>query len=142
MEKNNDALRRLRMSWPKLRILKLLPYSYVPAGTGNQTYISLSNLRIIAENCPDLHELHIELDIDTIPPFDDISTKSLCHKLDVLILIGVHQSITQVSLECQIQIARHLDLIFPYVKTIRVRSGNWSGVGDLVKLCQDARQGQ
>ena len=139
MEKNNDALRRLAMSWPKLRTLELL--KCLSLVNDNETFISLSNLRIIAENCPELRELRIELDVNTIPPLDDICSKSLCHKLDVLKLIEVHQSITQVSLECQIQIARHLDLNFPYLKTLKVPTGNWSGIRDLVKLCQDARRG-
>ena len=96
MEKNNDALRRLTMSWPKLRHLELLR-----SRSPNQTFISLSNLRIIAENCPELRILDVELDSDTIPPFDDISSKILCHELEVLVLRGVHQSIPQISLECQ-----------------------------------------
>ena len=136
MEKNNDALRRLAMSWPKLRHLELR--------NPNQTLISLSNLRIIAENCLELRILDIELDIDNIPPFDDISGKILCHELEVLVLRGVHQSIPQISLECQIQIARHLDFIFPYVRNIRLKAldRTWSGICDLVKLCQDARRGR
>ena len=96
MEKNNDALRRLTMSWPKLRHLELLR-----SRSPNQTFISLSNLRIIAANCPELRILDVELDSDTIPPFDDISSKILCHELEVLVLRGVHQSIPQISLECQ-----------------------------------------
>ena len=128
MERNNDTLRHLAMSWPKLGTLTLL-----------SGFISLSDLRTIAENCLQLRILNIKLDVDTIPPFDDISSKSLCHKLAVLIVRGVHRSTTQIlSLECQIQIARHLDLFFPYVEDINV----WDrGICDLVKLCQDARRG-
>ena len=140
MEKNNDALRRL--SWPKLKHLGLFPWPN--ALSPNRTSISLSNLRIIAENCPELRNLDIDLDLDTIPPFDDIFSKSLCHNLEVLNVRGVHQSITQwqISLERQIQVARHLDLIFPCVKNIYVGDVNWLGIRDLVKLCQDARRGQ
>ena len=136
MEKNNDSLQRLVMSWPKLRTLKLLPSMFV----ANQAFLSLSNLRVIAENCPKLRTLVIGLDIDTIPPVD-ISSKSLRHRLEVLNVVGVHQSISQISQECQIQIVRHLDLNFPYLKTIEVRDGKWSGICDLVRLCQDARRG-
>ena len=91
-----------------------------------------------------MRNLDIDLDLDTIPPFDDISSKSLCHNLEVLNVRGVHQSITQwqISLERQIQVARHLDLIFPCVKNIYVGDVNWLGIRDLVKLCQDARRGQ
>ena len=142
MEKNNDALRCLTMSWPKLKYLGLV--SCLSASSPNQISISLSNLRIIAENCPELRVLDIELDIDTIPPFDDISSKILCHELEVLVLRGVHQPIAQISLERQIQTARHLDLIFPYVNSINwdAQDRIWSGICDLVKLCQDARRGR
>ena len=110
------------------------------SGCSNQTFISLSNLRIIAENCPELRSLDIELDIDTIPSFDDISSKLLYHNLEDLVLRGVHQSITQISLECQVQVVRLLYLIFPYVKSLKGLNRNWSGICDLVKLCHDARR--
>ena len=51
---NNDV-RRLVMSWPKLRVLSF-----------RGTPISLSALRIVAERCPDLQELYIHLDASTI----------------------------------------------------------------------------
>ena len=53
--------------------------------------------------------------------------KSLCHKLDFLVLRGVHQTNPSISPECHIQIARHLDLIFSYVGSISVRDRDWSG---------------
>ena len=56
MENVDDDVRRL----PKLRTLRL-PHK--------QTFISLSTLRIIAENCPELRYLDIRLDTSTIPSF-------------------------------------------------------------------------
>ena len=51
---------------------------------------------------------------------------------------------TQTSLECQIQETRHLNLIFPYLKSIEMANWHgdkiWLGIRDLVRLCQDARQ--
>ena len=82
MEDMDDDVRRLVMSWPKLVTLKFLPY--------NQTYISLSTLGIIAENCPELRQLEIRLDTSNIPPFDP-SCKSLCHNLEVLTVGRVHR---------------------------------------------------
>ena len=132
MEKNNDALRCLAISWPKLRSLTI-----------NQTYLSLTNLRIIAESCPELRHLYIELDIDTIPPFDEISSKRLCHKLEILDVIGVHKSNRRMlERRLEIQIAQHLDSIFPNLKTINVEDDNLLEIYDLVKLCQDVRRGQ
>ena len=139
MGNNNDAVRCLAMSWPKLQTLAL--YSY---HSPNEVFISISTIRIIAENCPDLRCLEIQLDISTIPPFDDISSKSLCHNLEVLEILDVlgPDIMVQKRLEYQIDVARHLDLIFPYLKTINVLDKHFLGVHNLVKLCQDARRGQ
>ena len=138
MEDNDDVVRRLAKSWPKLRtfILKLYLRPL------NQTFVSLTTLRILADNCPELRYLHIPLDISTIPPFDDISSKSLHHKLKSLSLgsPGRVHSPDQSMLQCQIQVARRLDLIFPYLETIYVHNVDWWGIRDLVKLCQDVRR--
>jgi len=135
----NDAVKRLAMSWPKLTNFGKDPF--------NQTFISLSTLRTIAENCPDLRLLQIQLDTSTIPPFDHISTKSVRHNLEVLTVLGLgdprdHQSdaITETTLKSQIRVARHLDLIFPNLKTIEVGEEKWSWISDLVKLCQNVRR--
>ena len=144
MENNNDAVRCLAMSWPKLRTLAVMSF-YPP----NQVFISISTLRIIAENCPDLRCLEIQLDISTIPPFDDheISSKSLRHNLEFLDIqqVAGPDNTPQTMLEFQIDVARHLDLIFPYLKTIEVQDRNWLGICSLVKLCQkcqDTRRGR
>jgi hypothetical protein len=141
MENVDDDVRGLVMSWPKLIFLSL-----------DRTFISLSTLRIIAEKCPELRYLHtgIQLESSTIPPFES-SSKSLRHKLEILSVpvgrLGVESvdddPFTQ-TLECQIQVARHLDLIFPYLKSIKVQPDDeiWSGIYDLVKLCQNVRQVQ
>ena len=128
----DDDVRRLVMSWPKLRTLSLLPL--------NQTFISLSTLTVIAETCPELRYLRIPLDTSTIPPFDTFS-KSLRHNLEVLTVLSIHPASTQITLECQIQVTRYLHLIFPFLKSILVHPNNvtWSGIRDLVKLCQDSR---
>ena len=128
-------MRRLAMSWPNLRTLRL-PLK--------ETLISLSTLRIIAENCPELRCLEIRLDTSTIPP-SDTSSKSLRHNLEVLTVGRVQLEPSQTMLECQIQVARYLDSIFPYLKSIKVRPKGpkdvvWSGIVDLVKLCQDIRR--
>ena len=132
LENMDDDVRRLVMSWPKLRVLNL-----------GQTLISLSTTRIIAENCPELHFLHIQLDISTFPPFD-ASCRRLTHNLAVLNVAGFYPSdstITQTP-ECQIQMTRHLDSIFPYLKSIEVRNETWLDIYNLVKsrFCQDDRR--
>jgi hypothetical protein len=129
MENMDDDVRCLVKSWPKLRTLKL------PL---NQTFISLSTLRIIAENCPELRHLQIRLDISTVPPFDP-SSKSLCHNLEVL-SVGGSDTVTETTLECQMEVTRHLDLNFPYLKSIQVETENetWEVISDLVYLCQEA----
>jgi hypothetical protein len=132
MENMDDDVRCLVKSWPKLRTLKL------PL---NQTFISLSTLRIIADNCPELRHLQIRLDTSTVRPFDP-SSKSLCHNLEVL-TVGESDPgpvSTQTTLECQMQVTRHLDLIFPSLKCVKVQPQDvtWSGIRDLVYLCQEA----
>ena len=141
MENMDDDVRRLVMSWPKLKTLRL------PL---NQAFISLSTLKIIAENCPELRYLRIPLDTSTIPPFDT-SSKSLSLRNNLEVLTGValvtsHSS--QSKQECRIQVARYLDSIFPYLKSIEVtveynnatNNVAWSGICDLIKLCQDIRR--
>ena len=141
MENNDDAVRCLAKSWPKLRYLALAVLQ-LPL---HQSLVSLSTFRMIADNCSDLHYLHIPLDTSTIPPFDDFSSKkSPRHNLEVLYLGGpgrVHP-LDQTMLECQIHVARNLDFIFPYLKTIDVQNGKWSGIRNLVKLCHDIRRSQ
>ena len=136
MENVDDDVRRLVMSWPKLISLKV-----------DHTFISLSTLRIIAEKCPELRYLHIGIQLEsfTIPPFDSFS-KGLLHKLEILsVSVGrvepVDDPFTQ-TLECQIRVARHLYLIFPYLKSMEGQADDevWSGIYDLVKLCQNVRQ--
>ena len=131
LQVDNDV-RRLVMSWPKLRVLNL-----------EQTLISLSTLMIIAENCPELRQLHIHLDTSTFPPFDT-SSKSLRHNLEVLNVAEDPSSgsFTQSTLESQIQVSLHLDLNFPYLKAIVVQPEDvtWSAIRDLVKLCQVVRR--
>ena len=127
-----DDVKRLVMSWPKLKSLKLLPFNIKP--------FPLSTLRIIAESCPELRTLGIRLDTSTLPPFDTSTTKSLRHNLEVL---KVGPSVTtQTSLDCQIHATRFLDLIFPYLKSIKIyrEDVHWSGISDLLRLCQNARQ--
>ena len=133
MENMDDVVRRIAMSWPKLRTLSL------PL---DETFISLSTLRIIAENCPELRRLHVRLDTSAIPPFDsDSSRKSLAHKLEDL-TVGRERDHPSITQTCQIQMARHLNFIFPYLESIQVQDESWSGIRELVKLCQDLRRGQ
>ena len=135
MENMDYDVRHLAMSWPKLTSL-ILPVHQRP--------VSLSTLRIIAENCAELHFLQLQLDISTIPPFNT-SSKSLCHHLGVLSVGSVDPFlITPTTLDCQIQMTRHLDFMFPYLKSIETHHGlrhtTWSGVRELVKLCQHVRR--
>ena len=138
-ENNDEAARCMAKSWPKLKSL-VLGVLRLPR---NQTFVSLSTLRIIADNCPELHYLHIPLDISIIPPFDDFSTKNgPRHNLEFLGLGGPGGpgGGPPPMLECQIQVARHLDFMFPYLKTINVHNAKWTTIRDLVKFCQDIRR--
>ena len=127
----NEMILHLVMSWPKLITLNL-----------NETQISLWTLMKIAENCPELRHLHIQLDTSYIP-HSNTSSKSLRHNLEDLTLKRPDSSSVSTqttTLECQIEVARQLDLIFPYLKSINVPYHDvfWSGIRDLVHLCQNA----
>ena len=119
--KSLDDLKSLVKSWRKLRTLNL-----------NQTLVTLRTLRRIAEYCPELRHLHIRLSTSTIPPFP---SNNLCHNLEVLTVGPSSES--QTMLDCQIKVTRHLDLIFPYLKSIEVQPDDvfWCGIRDLVHLC-------
>ena len=131
MKNMDDDVSRLVKSWPKLRTLRL-PLS--------QTTISLSTLKTIAESCPELRHLTTRLDTSSFSKLDTSSNSSLRHNLEVLTVGRVHSSITQTNLACQIRVTQHLDLIFPYLKSIEVqpKDATWSGIRDLVYLCHDA----
>ena len=133
MENIDDDVRRLVISCPKLRSLILEPL--------NQTSISLSTLKTIAENCPELRALRTPMDTSTIPPFDTTSSKSVRHNLELL-AVWSGRPPTQTTLEFQIQMTRHLDFILPNLKSLTVdpEDATWSGIRDLLKLCQDARR--
>jgi hypothetical protein len=131
MENKDDDVIRLAESWPKLQTLSL-----------NRTFVSLSTLRIIAENCPELGYLGIPLNVSIIPPFDD-STPRLNHDLDSLSVVKVQLSgSSPITLKLQIKVTRHLDLIFPYLESIKVEDENWLQIRDLYNLCQDVRESE
>ena len=124
---DTDDVRRLVMSWPKLITLKL-----------NRTHVFLSTLRIMAENCPYLTVLDIPLNASIIPSFDDDSVVRLNHYLSYLTVGTVFPS--HPKLDLQIQVTRHLDLIFSYLESLKVEDEEWLQIQDLYKLCQEVRQ--
>ena len=128
MENVDCYVRPLVMRWPKIRILCL-----------NQTLISAWTLRSIAENCPELLYLHIRLDTTSIAtPSFVTPNKRLHHNLEVLGLGQFYPS--QTTLKHHIRVTRFLDLIFPYLKSMKDCDKTWSEIWDLVKLCQDVRR--
>jgi hypothetical protein len=114
MKNMDDEVRRLVMSWPKLTSLHL-------SRSRAATFIFLSTLRIIAENCPELRSLQIPLQYDTAT--FDASSKSLYHNLEVLEVLIVSSKGAQPStaMEYQNQVARYLDFIFPYLTSISIK---------------------
>ena len=125
MKNADDDMRSLVMSWPKLTALDF-----------SRTPISLSTLRIIAENCPDLLSVQISLNVSIIPAFD-ASSKRLDHELEDLTLSKVSP---QIALDRQIQVSRHLDLMFPYLISIKTGDSSCGNIPQLARLCQDVRQ--
>ncbi|KAF8801973.1 hypothetical protein BYT27DRAFT_7261409 [Phlegmacium glaucopus] len=143
----NDELLvwHLVQSWPNLTTL-ILPVDHVS--------ISLLTLGIIAENCPELRYLQIQLDASTIPPFNNPASAvlckntnaALCHKLGVLSV--AHDPYTARKLQgrqVRHSVARYLDSMFPLVSIEMLDESNpaiktWSEVYELMRLFQDVRR--
>jgi len=128
----DNTLHRLKeVADSKLEILHLPVHSTAPG-------ISLARLRYIAEACPHLQSFccrfkHLS-NIPISPP--------LSHQLKEL---SVANERAHPEKQRSLDIARYLDSIFPYLRSIETHDGNgnnaeqWRFIFDLVKLCQSVR---
>ena len=121
---------------PKLKVLHL------PVGIGNHG-ISLSDLRLIAESCPNVISLQSSIiDLKGIPaygPFEGAS-HALSHGLEILSVGNASENSNPKDI---LDIARHLFILFPYLKEIRTHAGQnkeqWMYIHSLVQLLQTCR---
>ena len=121
---------------PKLKVFHL------PVGIENHG-ISLSDLRLIAESCPNIISLQTGIiNLESIPaygPFEGAS-HALSHGLEILSVGNASENSNQKDI---LDIARHLFILFPYLKEIRTHEGQnkeqWMYIHSLVQLLQTGR---
>jgi hypothetical protein len=118
---------------PKLKVLHL------PVGIGNKG-ISLSNLRLVAESCPNIISLQSSIiDLQGIPAYNPLegASNALSHGLEIL---SVGNTSVNPNPKDVLDIARHLFILFPYLKEIRTHEGQneeqWMYIHSLVQLLQ------
>lgn len=121
---------------PKLKVLHL------PVGIGNKG-ISLSDLRLIAESCPRIVSFQSKIvDLQNIPVYDPVegASNALSHGLEIL---SVGNAWANWNSKDVLDIARHLFILFPYLKEIRTHEGHnkeqWMYIHSLVQLLQAGR---
>ncbi|KAF9000284.1 hypothetical protein BDQ17DRAFT_684966 [Cyathus striatus] len=101
--------------------------------------VKLDVLRDIADSCPRLESLQLKLDISTLPqiPGDSGAMFALRHGLRRLM---VESSTGTADSRAQKQIARYLNVLFPYLKTVACLASEgpvaeiWNEVNELISL--------
>jgi hypothetical protein len=121
---------------PKLRVLHL------PVEIGNMG-VSLSDLRLIAESCPNIVSFQSSiLDLKSTPVYDPLegASNALSHGLEILSVGNTSENSNPKDV---LDIARHLFILFPYLKEIRTHEGQnkeqWMYIHSLVQLLQTGR---
>jgi hypothetical protein len=104
----DEEIRQFAAAWPSLKSLHL-PFDHDPSVPKP----SLTAIYTLANHCPGLKVLHIPLTTASIPPLSDY--KPTTHYLRSL-SIGSHN--TQLGLQDSLLVARHLDRLFPELKTL------------------------
>ncbi|KAG6864099.1 hypothetical protein C0993_009409 [Termitomyces sp. T159_Od127] len=125
---SNADLHKLASAWPGLVTLRMAGSS----GTPNAT---IEALEVFAVRCPKLHGLSLPFDARQLPSMTDLPVSfSRMKTLDA----------QDSPIDSALSVARHLDRIFPNLKTIQSTLNNriWSEVGDLLKTFKAVRMDQ
>lgn len=121
-----SEIERVAQAWTKLTLLRL-PFF---------TTLSILDIRCLVLNCP--HLTYFETSLKTrVPALPSIGSQPRSnHGLETLSVGGI-ESIMDASL-----VARHLDRVFPHLKSMEVHgdySDQWRGIWRLVQMCQAVR---
>lgn len=144
-ELDNDSLRQLAVSWPRLRVLIL----HQNAGAYRVPQVDLTGLVILLEHCPELHQLVLSVNaiIDTkAPPTPPISNSS--NKLITSINFS-NSPITKTA-----EVAAFLSAIVPNLREMSSWTGEvmctagsvqeyrkrWDDVAELVPVFAEVRR--
>lgn len=120
----------------KLKIL------HFPVGITNKG-IPLSDLRLIAESCPNLVSFQSTItDLQIIPTYSRLkgAENALSHGLEIL---SVGNDLENSNAQEILDVARHLFILFPNLKEIRTHQGQneaqWKYIHSLVQMFQIVR---
>ncbi|KAG5650175.1 hypothetical protein H0H81_000449 [Sphagnurus paluster] len=126
----DDEFKKIALAWPELTTLRF-------AGSNGMPVATIAALESFAINCPKIVGLSLAFDARVLPPttVDDAPVS----------FSRVRTFDTQESpIESPLSVARHLDRIFPHIKTIQsARNGGlWAEVGDLLRVLKAVRTDQ
>ncbi|KAG6909764.1 hypothetical protein DXG01_015480 [Tephrocybe rancida] len=121
--------KKMASAWPELSTLRL---AGLATAAPKATFAALE---VLAMGCPKLHGLSLSFNACQLPSSDDTSVS--CSKVKTL---DAQHSPTDNALFT----ARHLDRLFPHLKTIQstVQQKIWGEVGDLLRTFKAVRMDQ
>ena len=126
----NNTISDLAHSWPKLTSLYF-----------SVDNITIPTLRVLALSCPLLNTLEINISLEDIPPINSTRGYALSHPLKVL-SAGDNGTTIQ-NTKVLLLVARHLNILFPYVKVATHENYNaeqWLQIGEFVEVLQAVRK--
>jgi hypothetical protein len=119
---------------PSSSMLKELHF---PVGIGNKG-ILLSDLRLIAEACPNIVSFQSSItDLRRIPEYDPLegASNALSHGLEILSVGNASENLDWNEV---LAVARHIFILFPRLKEIRTHEGQneeqWKRIHSLVQM--------
>jgi hypothetical protein len=115
---------------------------HFPVGITNKG-IPLSDLRLIAESCPNIISFQSTItDLQSIPTYNRLkgAENALSHGLEIL---SVGNALENSNAQEILDVARHLFILFPNLKEIRTHEGQnegqWKYIHSLVQMFQIVR---
>ena len=132
----STPLSQLSLASSKLKVL------HFPVGITNKG-IPLSDLRLIAESCPNIVSFQSTItDLQSIPTYSRLNgaEDALSHGLEIL---SVGNALENSNAQEILDVARHLFILFPNLKEIRTHEGQnegqWKYIHSLVQMFQIVR---
>ena len=126
----NNTISDLAHSWPKLTSLYF-----------SVDNITIPTLRVLALSCPLLNTLEINISLEDISPINSTRGYALSHPLKVL-SAGDNGTTIQ-NTKVLLLVARHLNILFPYVKVATHENYNaeqWLQIGEFIEVLQAVRK--
>ena len=136
IELTDENMSEMAMAWPEMDTL-LLPF--ISAIHPRPT---IASLRIFADRCPSLRYLTIPLNTGDLQPFVSAGVPHTpVHNLHTLTIASANDPW---DLRDLLHLARHIDYLFPRLKSLFPYEGNdvdrWVQVHDMIQMYQAVRQ--